>query len=85
MNARNRVSSLTLYQLLTAHDIDHHHHESDLYVPANELTAELIAEWETANRCRVECSEFWNAVDGGLWLDLPFQYDPYWQRSRSVA
>lgn len=79
-----QTARLTLYQFLQAHDVDHHHHESDLYVPADELTASLIEEWQDANGCRVACSEFWNAVDGGLWLDLAFQYDPFWQDRRTA-
>ena len=49
-------------------------HESDLYVPDNEVTRKIIEGYEFKGNC----SRFRNAVDGEIWVDIPFSYDPWW-------
>lgn len=49
-------------------------HYSDLYIPVNELTREILSRHP---ECRH--SGFTNQVEGGLWYDCPFQFLPYWE------
>ena len=49
-------------------------HYSDLYIPVNDLTREIL---KRHPYCRP--SGFINQVEGGLWYDCPFQFTPYWE------
>lgn len=51
-------------------------HYSDLYTPVNEVTRALI------KRHRCVADTFINRVEGGIWFDVPFAFEPYWE-SRS--
>lgn len=72
----------TLYQRIVAAGIPHANHESDLYVPATPEVRKIIKEFNV--ECRkpgfeVRPLAFKNQVEGGLWLDIPFAYDPWWE------
>ena len=55
-------------------DIDHH--ESDLYLKCNGLSETLVNEHEF--KCNV--TRFRSPIDGCLWFDIPFNYDPFWNK-----
>lgn len=48
------------------------HHESDLYVEATPATVEIVeaSGWSF--------SRFVSQIDGKVWLDIPFGYEPFW-------
>jgi hypothetical protein len=48
------------------------HHESDLYVKATDEAVKIVKEsgWTY--------EMFTNQVDGDLWLDVAFAYEPWW-------
>jgi hypothetical protein len=48
--------------------------QSDLYCPVNSATRELL------NKHQLKATVFKNRVEGGLWYDVPFQFDPFWER-----
>jgi hypothetical protein len=48
-------------------------HYSDMYVPVNDLTTRLLRHY----KCRSNVTTFTNRVEGGLWFDIPFAYDPF--------
>jgi hypothetical protein len=52
--------------------IDNHH--SDLYTPVNSTTERIVRKYQ--HRRNVET--FRNTIDGGIWYDIPFAFDPYW-------
>ena len=48
--------------------------QSDLYCPVTPLTRELIKKHDK------RATTFKNQVEGGLWYDVPFAFDPFWER-----
>ena len=51
-------------------------HYSDLYCPVNEVTRALIRKHGGYDGV----STFINQVEGGLWFDVPFMFDPFWEK-----
>jgi hypothetical protein len=66
---------MTLYSDLTNANIQTDNHESDLYFPVTEETKEILNKFplQESNATIFKC-----AIDGKLWFDVPFAYDPYW-------
>lgn len=60
------------------------HHESDLYVLATQASGKILDE-----HCRdlglYSYSSFNSEVDGKLWFEIPFSYDPWWEHRASRA
>lgn len=52
-------------------------HYSDLYCPVNEVTRGLLAKHNITT-----ATIFKNQVEGGLWHDVPFQYEPFWEKRK---
>jgi hypothetical protein len=50
-------------------------HETDLYIPVNEQTKELVHRWKFSGNARTFVSQ----IDHKLWYDLPFAYVPAWE------
>jgi hypothetical protein len=76
----------TLYQRLKAvmkpEDISSH--ESDLYVRWTPEAQAVINEWRRENGLMDGwglCSWFTNQVEGGTWIDIPFAFDPFWEKT----
>lgn len=68
---------MTLFDEVVQQNIPHASHESDLYIPINELTTALLKSHQLHGTACV--TTFWNQVEGGMWYDVAFQYQPYWQ------
>ena len=74
---------LSLYeravQALPASDIDHH--ASDLYLKVTPESERILREWIEENgyqnAARGLVTRFRCPLDGCMWLDIPFQYEPY--------
>jgi len=49
-------------------------HVSDLYIPVNEKTKEIIKRYPESQPVLT----FRSAIDGTLWYDLAFKYTPFW-------
>lgn len=58
--------------LLPADCIDHC--GSDLYIKRTPESKILIDEYEYARSVEI----FRSQIDGCIWFDIPFGYDPYW-------
>jgi len=63
----------TIYQECIKRGIPIHNHESDLYIPVNTETKELVKFYK-----QNMASCFVNQIEGNLWYDIPFSYDPFW-------
>ena len=57
------------------------HHESDLYVPVNDVTQRIIEAYEFKSNVQ----RFVSQIDRTLWYDIPFAYDPFWLRGEAEA
>lgn len=53
-------------------DIDHHSYGSDLYLRVNDISRELVAQYD--NKWMVET--FIDNIDHVLWYDIPFAWVP---------
>lgn len=69
-------SGKSLYQELRAAGIPTDHHESDLYVLDTPAARALIGKHGKKG------SSFTSQIDGKRWLDVPFTYDPFWEKKR---
>jgi len=55
--------------------IEHDHHESDLYIPMNAQTKELVKNYEYA----MMVSTFKSNFDGTTWYSIFSAYTPWWE------
>lgn len=75
----------TLYQMLLAAGYPESqmgHHESDLYVFVSPITQRIINQWCKANgyHRHLFVNTFYDQVTGKLMYDIPFAYDPWWEK-----
>jgi hypothetical protein len=61
--------------LLMGCEIDSH--ESDLYVRATPQALAIVRQSGWSYK------PFYSRIDGQLWLDVPFAYEPFWERRQS--
>lgn len=73
----------SLYDLLVEADAQMDHHQSDLYVKATPETLAII-EKAKADDPSIFSSKFIDQESGETWIDLPFQYAPYWDEKEAV-
>lgn len=71
---RGETSSSSLYRDLQAAGIPTDHHESDLYVLDTPAARALIAKHGKRG------SGFTSQIDHKRWLDVPFAYEPFWEK-----
>ena len=64
--------SINIYTQVIELEIEHDHHCSDLYIPVNDQTIDLINNYEF--KCNV--TRFISQIDGKQWFDIPFSYYP---------
>ena len=63
---------MTIYEQLKAAGVPLDHHESDLYARVEPKSRAIVA----ANYPSAKM--FRSQIDGELWYDIPFAYDPWW-------
>ena len=68
----------TLYAALVAAGCEIDNHESDLYVQDTTFARDVLATFH------VNASRFRSQVDGKMWLDIPFAFQPWWD-ARATA
>jgi len=66
---------MSIYSEAIAQGIEVAHHESDLYLPMTNEAADILS----ANP-KWPHTLFRSAVDDKMWYDIPFAYDPWWQK-----
>lgn len=69
---------MNLYTEVVNRGIPHANHFSDLYLPDTAEVRRLLRE------CGSQGTPFVNRVEGGIWLDVPFAYLPYWEEKARV-
>ena len=65
----------SIYNEMVEAGVEISSHESDLYVPCNEITTEIISRY--IHKCNVTTFNCYDEV-GNVWYDIPFAYDPWW-------
>ena len=68
------MTTKTLYQACVDSGIPTDNHESDLYIPVTEQTTALLKQYG------YRATTFRSQVDGQTWYDVPFMFQPYWDR-----
>ena len=71
---------MTLYQELKNAGCEMDSHCSDLYVKNTVCALEIILLYENEKAQTVSRTYFRSEVDGQSWIDLPFQFTPYWKK-----
>lgn len=75
---------MSVYSAMVAAGIPTDHHESDLYVK-DTPEARAILMTHDKKPGTWGCPGFTSAIDGTRWLDVPFCYDPYWEKRGAKA
>jgi len=70
---------LSLFEKVVNFNIDFTNHESDLYIAVNDLTEQLIKNYEFEQNVTTFTSNF----DCELTYDIPFAYDIFWKKKRA--
>lgn len=70
-----RMNPGSLYHDLKRAGVPLDHHETDLYALATPEALRILARYP-----RQSYSRFVSNIDGKMWLDIPFAFDPAWQR-----
>jgi hypothetical protein len=65
---------MSLYAECVARGIPVSSHESDLYIPVTMETRGLCEQFGH------KPSTFVNQAVGGLWFDVPFAFEPWWEK-----
>ena len=68
-----------IYDEVVKQGIEHDNHASDLYIPVNDATKKLIADYDS----KVNVTTFRSNIDRQLWFDIPFAYSPFWEKKQS--
>jgi hypothetical protein len=66
---------MSIYQELIAAGIPIANHESDLYAKVTPESKAILGKYEHKGNL----STFLNQVEGGLWYEIPFAFDPFWR------
>jgi hypothetical protein len=64
----------SLYDQMVATGVTIENHYSDMYVPVNETTTKLV------NESGRVFSMFKSQIDDKMWYDIPFAYQPFWDK-----
>lgn len=71
----------TLFQELTAAGCEVGNHESDLHVKVCEKAEIIIVFHVLLPGSTLQMpNKFVSNIDGEIWYDIPFAYDPFWQK-----
>jgi hypothetical protein len=75
---------MSLYERLKAAGVPLDNHESDLYVLETPESRKIVQAWQKEQRPRVvSVATFVSNLDGKVWLDIPFMYEPFWDARRA--
>jgi len=70
----------TIFEQVIEAGIPFNNHCSDLYIPVTTDTAKLLRKCAKENNYTSMITQFTSNIDGKLWYDIPFAYDPYWAK-----
>ena len=72
----------TLYDEIVEAGIAIDKHESDLYIVDCPKAREILARYPRQERI---ARGFRSTLDGNLWIDVPFAFEPWWKARRGVT
>jgi hypothetical protein len=65
---------MSIWTEVQARGIQYDTHESDLYIPVNDETRDLL------QRSGHSHTAFFSSKDHKMWFDIPFAYEPWWEK-----
>lgn len=68
---------MSLYTDLVAAGIEVSNHESDLYFPSSPESRAILFNYDLESK-NATC--FRSNIDGKTWIDVPFAFDPFWEK-----
>lgn len=71
---------MSLFKEVIAKGIKYDNHESDLYIPYTKETEALVRKYDKQDIAQ----RFKSQIDGKTWIDIPFAYEPYWERKQRL-
>lgn len=71
------VRLASLYQEFKAAGIEIRNHESDMYVPITRESTEILENYPLQ---KATATKFKSNIDGKLTYDIPFSFDPFWEK-----
>lgn len=77
---RGKVAQPSIYKRLKAAGCAIENHESDLYVRDSETARRIIREVNAVPSLGKWSTSTFTGSDGHRWIDIPFAYDPWWQK-----
>ncbi len=76
------IEHRSLYAILRDAGVRLGNHESDLQFESTEKSRDILGRWMSfelrEHGKRWSHSTFWNRLDGSVWHEVPFAYDPFW-------
>ncbi len=72
---------MTIYEKVKTAGLEYDTHESDLYVKDGPEIQELLKDY----KYRSNVTGFISNIDKKRWLDIPFAFDPWWDRAERIA
>jgi hypothetical protein len=69
----------TIFEEVKEKGIQYDNWQSDLYIPVTEETKKIVKNYP--NLCPMV---FIDQIEKKQWYDLPFAYDPFWNRNRGL-
>jgi hypothetical protein len=70
---------MSIYTEMVAAGVPIESHFSDMYAPINDITTGIVNRYK-CHGGNVET--FISQLDDKLWYDVPFAYDPYWEKRK---
>ncbi len=77
----HRDDDPSIYDQLVAAGVPLDHHESGLYAKVTPVSQAIIA----AYKFRSNVTVFTDQIERTPWYDIPFAYQPFWDRARRIA
>lgn len=74
--SKDKCMNLSIYQKMIDAGVKVDSHYSDLYAEVNIASRAIVAEYEYKS----SVTTFTSATDGKLWYDIPFAFQPYWDK-----
>ena len=69
---------MTIYQELKKAGVELDNHESDLYAKVTPESIEILNNYKYKDNV----TRFNNKIDKKVWFDIPFAFDPYWEKKK---
>ena len=71
---------MSIYEQMKSAGVEIASHETDLYVPVNPTTQKIVDGYTF----KTNVTSFTSQIDGKLWFDIPFAYQPAWEAKRKA-